>query len=509
MFNRALIGIGWILVLSFALWLRIDGLSERPIHFDEATGAHIFAERLENADYEFDPTHYHGPFQSLITLPIAKFFGQARWQELTLPMLRTGPVIAGMLMILTPLLWLRWIGAPAALAAAALLASSPLLVYYNRMYIHESWLALFGMLAAAAIYALIERPSRKWSILAGLAVGLMFATKETFVISLFCWALAGLACWFLLRFTNSTTDRTPPLSAYASPAVVFTAALLFCGALFYTEGFRRPTGMIDAFRTFFVYETTPGHEKEFGYYLHTLLWPKHTLGTWWTEGAVALLGFAACALAIRRKLSLGLITFIALGSVIHILVYSLIAYKTPWLMTLPWALACLLAGCLFASCAEKRPLGWSGALWALLALCLFFQTHQSVRASGRLSNHDANPYAYVPTSRNITQVPAWLHAVDQNLSKTSIQPIAVIGQSFWPLPWYLRDFDQVGYWPSLPKGIETFPVIFSMPEHIDASNRLLGETHTQLLRTLRSNVPVSLYLKNEIWAEWTKPTVRP
>ena len=156
MIQRGFIWIGWIGVIALAFWLRLDDLGERPIHFDEATGAQIFSKRLEDANYRFDPTHYHGPFQSIITWPIAKLYGEQSWQTLSLPMLRTGPAIAGILLVLTPLLWLRMIGPPAALAAGALLASSPLLVYYNRMYIHESWLALFGMLTAAAVFHLIQ-----------------------------------------------------------------------------------------------------------------------------------------------------------------------------------------------------------------------------------------------------------------------------------------------------------------------------------------------------------------
>lgn len=489
--------------MALALWLRIDDLEARPIHFDEATGANIFSKRLENTGYRFDPTHYHGPFLSLSTLPLAKIRSEDSWQELSLSMLRTSPVLAGLLLVLTPLLWLRKIGHPSSLAAAALLASSPLLVYYNRMYIHESWLALFGMLTAAAIFYLIERPTRNRALIAGCAAGLMFATKETVIISLASWSLAGGACWWLMNSGRQEAEPAPRFGAYIKPAIWFLLSMLFIGAIFYTEGFRNPGGMVDAIRTYFVYETTPGHDKSFGYYFHMLIWPKHALGVWWTEVGIALLALLACIFTISKRRGATVLTFIALGGLTHLFLYSLINYKTPWLMSLPWALISLLAGCVFLTSGQESGMGKKLLLTIAFALCLLFQVEQSVQASGRLANHADNPYAYVPTSRNITQLPAWLKELEDFAEGQTLEPIAVVGGGYWPLPWYLRDFKEVGYWATPPEALASYSVVIAMPEKAGECNELLADTHTQLPRTLRSNVPITLYLKNEIWVAWT------
>lgn len=496
MLQRSFIWIVWIAVFGAALWLRIDDLDARPIHFDEATGAHIFSQKFEDEGYRFDPTHYHGPFLSLSTTPVAKIFGQNSWEALSLNMLRTNPLIAGMLLVLTPLLWLKVIGPRAALAAAALLACSPLLVYYNRMYIHESWVALFGMITAAAIYYVIQQPTRYRAILAGLAAGLMFATKETVAISLFCWTLAGAACWFTMRLGRPDQKESNALTAYLKPAVWFIVSMLLTGAIFYGPG------LIDAFRTYFVYETTFGHEKPLGYYFNMLIFPKHALGIWWSEAGVAMFGIVACVLAALKNREQTVVTFIALSVFLHLLVYSLIGYKTPWLMTLPWAMACLLGGLVFSRHIRPNGIAKPALLCSCFGLCLLYQTHQCLQANGRLSNHADNPYAYVPTSKNVTQLPDWLKKMEAAAPNKSLEPMAVIGQSFWPLPWYLRDFDMVGYWPEAMEDIAYFPIVVSMPEHAARINELLADTHTQLPRTLRSNVPITLYLQNDIWDAW-------
>jgi hypothetical protein len=68
----------------------------------------------------------------------------------------------------------------------------------------------------------------------------------------------------------------------------------------------------------------------------------------------------------------------------------------------------------------------------------------------------------------------------------------------------LRDFKRVGYWTDPPEELASYSVVISMPEKAALCNKLLADTHTQLPRTLRSNVPVTLYLKNEIWTAWTE-----
>ncbi len=507
MYQRTFFIIAWIAVIWLAVWLRVDELEARPIHADEATGAHIFSQRIENANYRFDPTHFHGPLLSLSTLPLAKLYGESSWQELSLPMLRTGPVLAGLLMVLSPLLWLRMIGPRAALGAAALLACSPLLVYYNRMYIHESWLVLFGMLAVAAIFYVVKQPTRNRAILAGLATGLMFATKETFAISMIAWTVAGAACWLMMLAGKAGTDHRPPTFIdYLKPAGWFAGTVLAVGTVFYTNVFRDPVGIVDAIRTYFVYETTPGHDKPFFYYFETLIWPKHTLGMWWTEGGIVLLGLVACVLAVMQKTRRLAISFIAIGFLTHLLIYSLISYKNPWLMMLPWALACLLAGCAFTPRATSESKAKLVVLTTCLGLILLFQTRQATHASGRLANHDNNPYAYVPTSRNIAQLPAWLRELEPYQGDQTIEPIAVIGREYWPLPWYLRDFEQVGYWVEPPEDVVSRGVVISMPAEREAVEELLADTHIQLPRTLRSNVPITLFLRNEIWNAWTEPT---
>jgi uncharacterized protein (TIGR03663 family) len=499
MSQRLLTVTAWISLLILSLVLRLHDLKQRPIHADEATGARILARQLAGEDYAFNPQHFHGPLLSLSSIPIARSRAENTWAALSTTTLRLGPVIAGLLLICVPLLWRRSIGTWGAFTAATLLATSPLLVYYNRMYIHESLLTLFGLLTCTAVFRLTENPGKRTGLLAGLGIGLMFATKETFAISILAWLPAVGLCYCLQPAKPRLSLNH--LRPYLLPALLLTLTASLSAAYFYSDGFRASQGIIDAVRTYFVYETTAGHEKGVSYYFEFLLWPKQQLGIWWSEALIALLAVIAVVFAALKRVANPAVLFLSIATLGHVAIYSCIGYKTPWLMLLPWAHACLLAGYVFSdlSSLKKR----SRIILSLLLLTgLAYQTKQSIHASGRLSNDIRNPYAYVPTSKDAPAIEHWLHQLAAMPDAPELSPIAVAGHEYWPLPWYLRTFETIGYWPVPIDDMVQFPIVFAMPAQDPACEALLSSTHVKLPRGLRTNVSVTLYLRNDLWERW-------
>ncbi|MEI6654237.1 MAG: flippase activity-associated protein Agl23 [Verrucomicrobiota bacterium] len=502
MIKKIVIIVCWVGVLVLGAFLRFDQLASRPFHCDEATGARITAKRMETGTGQFDPQHFHGPLLSSLAIPMCRARGESRWQEMTKGTLRLVPAIAGSLLVLLPCFWRRRWGDGPMLLAAALLATSPLLVYYSRMYIHESVFGLCGILALMAFLT-----KQKWGI-PGVCIGLMFATRETFVISVIAWLTAGgwvameNRAWFTRAALRAAwhTYRIPALLSLLSAAVT--------AGYFYTDGFHNLQGAVDAVRTFFVYKTGAGHDKPFFYYLDFLTVPHKSGGVWWFGTPVAVLALIAYAATFRRAAMdatrRNTIRFIAYAAAGHFIIYGLIAYKTPWLMLLPWAHVCLLAGFSVAGMATLRP-RWQVVLLVLAGLTLVAQFRQTRYATGRLASDARNPFAYVPTRRDIEGVEPWLQQVAQKAPQHSLEPLAVIGNGYWPLPWYLRSFKTIGYWQSPPADLEKFPVVFCVPDSSDAVTKLLANTHTPLPRGLRANVSITLFLRNDIWKAWMNP----
>jgi predicted membrane-bound mannosyltransferase len=308
------------------------------------------------------------------------------------------------------------------------------------MYIHEILLALFGLLVVVTLC----RKRTLW--VAGAMLGLMFATKESFAISVIAWGMAGITVAWQFRESLRARAWREYLDEWWRPV----AAMLVCAAVvsivFYTDGLSRPLGIWDAVRTFFIYKTEGGHDKPFGYYLSMMLVPRKD-AVWWGETTVAALALLAFVRSFSKSMSrdkAAVIRFLAYSAVAHFVIYSLIAYKTPWLMCLPWAHVCLLAGFSLVSITSWKT--WpTAATMIFIVITLVLQFRQTRWATGRFEIDQRNAYAYVPTSRDIGSMERWLNQLAAGDPKR-IEPIAVVGSYYWPLPWYLRDFDAVGYW---------------------------------------------------------------
>ncbi|MCX6866736.1 MAG: TIGR03663 family protein [Verrucomicrobia bacterium] len=503
--QRAVIIVLWISVIVTGAWLRFEDLAKRPFHADEATGARITARRMESSGGQFDPKHYHGPLLADLAIPLCQLHGETRWQEMTKATLRTLPAIAGTLLLLVPLRWRRRYGDGPMLLASALLATSPLLVYYSRMFIHESLLVLFGMLA---LVVLTRQP--RWGI-PGIFIGLMFATKESFAISLIAWSGAGLLVAWENRMSLKREVLTAAWRQYRIPVSLSLLAAMVTASAIYTDGFRHPQGAVDALRTFFVYETVAGHDKSIAYYARLLALPEKSGGVWWFGTPVLVLALYAYLTTLRRRpqplLGRSTIRFIAYAAAGHFLIYSCIAYKTPWLACLPWAHVCLLAGCALVGFSRCRP-PLQTALAMLAGACLVTQFQQSRRATGRHASDERNPFAYVPTRGDIETLETWLEQLRQVVPGGTLEPIAVIGTDYWPLPWYLRSFDQIGYWPDPPQDLTKMPLVFALPDAAETVVTALEKSHAALPRGLRAGVPMWLLVRNDIWQKWMEPDQR-
>ena len=223
-------------------------------------------------------------------------------------------------------------------------------------------------------------------------------------------------------------------------------------------------------------------------------------GLWWTEMTVLLCPVAATLISRSHFQQRAAIYFIGLAGLAHFIIYSCIGYKTPWLMLLPWAHFCLLGGLLLAQLPAGRP-GLRATVMLLVVLGLSYQTRQSLAATGRLENHEQNPYVYVPTSRDVESLADWLQSLN---TLKSLKTIAVVGREYWPLPWYLKQLEaKIHYWPNANSAeLSDYPVILSMPAEESAVRQQLPSTYVERLRSLRSNVPLFLFLDPDLWNLW-------
>jgi uncharacterized protein (TIGR03663 family) len=508
-----------------ALAFRTARLGVRPMHADEANQAVKFGALLERGEYRFDPQDHHGPTLYYLTLPAARAAGARTLADLDERILRLVPALVGTALIAAFLLFSGGLSREAIVAAAALAAVSPALTYYSRFYIQETLLVAFLAVLLGAGWRYARRHSLLWAIVAGLAAGLMFATKETSVI-----LFAGLAAAFaVLSLVESVLTRrrgvvragdawvwrdTRTKLPSVFHAAVFLAAGAAAAALFYSSFFHHPAGLADAFRAIgasFVKAAHPGvHAHPWDFYWRILAYSKTAGGPVWTEGFLLFLAAVGAGATLMpeggRDGSPRFLRFILFFTLVTAAAYSLIPYKTPWNL-LPFYLGLvILAG------------HGAGLLWRVgriklirvLVLTILVTGFallgiQNYRASFPYAADPANPYVYAQTGPDLLRLVAAVEkaaAVAPDKQDMLIEVVAPPDET-WPLPWYFRRFGRVGYWTEpaaarrdVPPG-QAAAAITSVP-FADEVAADLGEGYVQSFYGLRPEVVLSLFLRRDL-----------
>lgn len=200
--TRWLGALAFAAAFAFALVTRLAYLDAKPLHHDEGVNAHFLYGLLADGRYHYDPTNYHGPF-----LYFAGYLPFKVWGATPLG-LRLLPALTGALTLLLLLPLRRLLGWAGVACVAWLLAMSPISTYVARTAIHESYFvaAVVGFVVVVVAYS--ER-RRSWlPTLAGLAVALAYANKETAVISYGAYVCGiGLALLFAKELPGGLRAR--------------------------------------------------------------------------------------------------------------------------------------------------------------------------------------------------------------------------------------------------------------------------------------------------------------
>ncbi|MBM4029613.1 MAG: TIGR03663 family protein, partial [Planctomycetes bacterium] len=438
----------WFLILVVALGafaVRAPRLALRPMHTDEAVHADNFQRTfLAGNPYEYDPHEYHGPTLNFFTLIPARLSGANTYPQLTEGILRIVPVVFGTILVLLSLLLVRGLG-PAALPAAALAALSPALIFYSRYYIQEMLLVCFTFGVIACGYRYSRTRALPWAIATGVFAGLMHATKETCIIA---FGALGLALIVLQR------GRLVRALGRPLPLILGVAAALGVSALFYSSFLRHPRGVLDSYLTYATYlsrgvgENTV-HVQPWHYYLQMLVFARYFDGPVWTEGWIVLLALVGMLAAVKGdRLGLfdpRLVRFLALYTASMTAAYSAIPYKTPWCL-----LGFLHGMILLAGVGAATLLAWAKgrariAIAVLLPVVAGHLAFQAYRANFVYEADSRNPYVYAHPTREVFTIAEKVreYVGIRGLGQSEATPVqvAVDGNDYWPLPWYLRGLE--------------------------------------------------------------------
>jgi uncharacterized protein (TIGR03663 family) len=537
--KKAFTGLFLLIVIAAAAFRLID-LGVRPMHHDEANQALKFGALLEGGEYRYDKADHHGPSLYYLSLPFARLLGRDTLAALDERTLRLVPAGFGLGAILLLFLLVPLMGKERVLWSALGLALSPVMVYFSRFYIQETLLLFFLAGFIVCVWRHRLKPSWGWATAAGVCAGMMYATKETSVITF----AAVAAAWLLARLItgkeggSQVSPRNQRISKEekdrdegsgnrrgipAGPArskvcwghlIVGVAAAVFVSVLLFTSFFQNPRGFLDSLLSFRVYFVKAGeagfHLHPWSYYLRMLAFSEQGGGPVWSEAlilALALVGMIAAFKLPSNKTSRPFLIFLSFYTVVSTAVYSLIPYKTPWNI-LPFYLGFILlagSGAATLLCAFPNRLARAAA-FLLLAAGFAHLGAQARRGSFVYPADTRNPYVYAQTS------PGFLKLVRRVDELAAIHPdhekmlVKVIAGPYetWPLPWYLRRFDRVGYWTSADQAGAAGEAAVIITD-TEQAGRLEPDLNTQFQSEyyeLRPGVFLVLHVRNDLWDDY-------
>ena len=519
-------------ILAIAAGLRLIDLGNRPMHCDEAVHAVKFGRLLEKGEYTYNPHEYHGPSLIYLTLPVAGCLSAKKITQLTETDLRLVPALFGILLVGLPWLVRRELGYAEAASAAALTAVSPAMVFYSRYYIQEMLLVCFTFAAIAALWRWHAKLGRAAPPIAlGACIGMMHASKETFVIALFAMILAA-ALSTPRRAVLAALFRPNGRSANRwkrdlTPFFLVTGVAAAVSILFHSSFLTHPQGVADSFATYFHYFARASGEGSAGqhaypwyHYFRLLFWWKNADGPLWTEASIGALAAVGLIASIWGKgippKRLAKARFLSVYTIVLTLVYSALPYKTPWCALGFLHGMILLAGVGMAVLVRVAP-GRSPKLLIAggLAVAIVHLGWQAHRASFVDFEDVNNPYVYAHTTSDVPQLTERL----RQFVGSDVQEVAIHVQvicpddDYWPLPWYMRDFTTVGWFAAIPQGTPAGVIVIQPGKEMESAlkkylyedpppgQRLLYmpafEKEGEWL--LRPGVPLRVYVRRDLW----------
>ena len=507
--TRAGAGALVVLALTAGIALRTARLAERPMHHDEANQAVKFGALLERGEYRYDAHDHHGPTLYYLTLPSAWLGGQRTFASLDEATLRSVPVLFGVGTILLLPLLSAGMSRPVVVTAAVLMAVSPAMVFYSRMYIQEALFACFALAFVIGVGRVVTGRGLAWASMTGVAAGLAIATKETAAIVLPSAVAAAAIAWWSVGAGRSTNTPTGRHVRRATLLGLGTAAGV--AALFYSSFLTAPGAIVEPLRgagTYLARGIDPaGHAHPWYYYLQLLTYSASG-GLRWSEGLVLALAALGGTTAWRRSASSPPVSrfwprYLAGHVVIAGAIFSAIPYKTPWNLLPFYAGAFVLAGVGFAALLNgSRSRIERAALAAALAVGCIHLGWQAWRASITYAADPRNPYVYaqtVPDAVRMAERITRLSALHPDGARMQVSVIAPASEQ-WPLPWSLRGMPNVGYWTAPGDGLALeAPVIVCSLDHAAALEQALGDRYVSEYFGLRPELLLTVYIDRGLW----------
>jgi uncharacterized protein (TIGR03663 family) len=497
-------------VLTLATVLRCWDLTLKPLHHDEGVNGLFITNLFRTGYYHYDPANYHGPslyyFAWITSTLNSIFYGK---DGLSTFAIRAVTVLFGLGVVWLLLCLRRQLGTVGALSAATLAAVSPGMVFFSRYFIHEILFVFFTLAIVFTALRYMEARRPRDLLLAAASAALLGTTKETWIITVGVWLIAIPCTVLYMRWRKAESLASPKKPEALSPANpipgvievsqpqtawnkielygIAAAIFIVLWVLLYSSFFTNfPQGVKDSVTTFSYWFKTSGSAHEYG-------WTKYL--EWLLKSEMPLLVLGAIGIVItfwraRDRFSV----FTAFWSIGILAAYSLVHYKTPWC-----ALNIILPFVIMAGYGLQRLYEGFVGRWSVLILALAagVSLYQSIVLNFFEYDNEAQPYVYAHTRRDFLSLIDEIDSIAAGRPEGKQVGISIFSPEHWPMPWYLRDYPNAGYWGKVVDS--TQPILIVHENQLAEVDAALGKRYRRIRGyDLRPGNRLFLYVRNDV-----------
>ena len=514
-----------VLIVLFALLIRLLDLGERVFHHDESVHASFTLRLLETGQYRYDPA-YHGPFLFHSTAAVFHFMG------INDTTARLVPVFFGVAAILLLFLLKKELGEKGVLWSAFLLSFSPSIMYFSRFFRNDLIIVFCTLATVIGGIRYLENlhSSKRYSYLtlAASALAIAVSSKENaYLVILMFGAYAGIYSSYRLysdwkkerlTFRKALFLKISVISRFLPEILLSGTLFVFIVMLFYTSLFRTPETLFSIVEKAFSHWMEMHRIERIGgpfyFYIPILLVYESPILIFGTAGIIHFLK--------KKDKNFPFFLFHSYWAVVSLLLYSYLQEKVPWLVVhilLPFGiLAGAYLGDIFSSWSgiKQENLPETGEassgtdknftsgikrsrsytlVAGILALTLIISLTQCISVNFYRSMEPDELMTYSQASPDIREL---MEKIEGFTSGPETLRIAIVDPEslYWPLPWYFRDHEKAEYYTK-PPASEEYDVII-VPATYRMNREIPEEKFTAYSFSLRPGKDFTLYYNKEL-----------
>ncbi|MBN1594106.1 MAG: hypothetical protein JW941_12755, partial [Candidatus Coatesbacteria bacterium] len=235
-------------------------------------------------------------------------------------------------------------------------------------------------------------------------------------------------------------------------------------------------------------ETAGGHTKAAFYFIEVLLQ---------LEPLVLMLGVFGIVVTINSKDVFE--RFVSLWAILDFIIYSIIPYKTPWLVMNIVVPLLLCAGCFVdrvRRALDDRPVAAVLSIVAFLG-ALFWSASLAWDISLVRYDDNTEEIVYAHTFREINELVGDIEEAANSI-KGSETKIYVFSEKQWPLSWYLHQFDSVYPHEITQRKVDSADIIVASIDQEDDIERYGKGRFVSRRFSLRPEISLTLYIPRKL-----------